>query len=192
MEIDRKRRLFWPVSRGMDVAAKPTNLLGLHSPLGSYDTTLPAKPDDYFRFMYKTAEEWADSLSKYPRAVPLRETYKLKECSAALEYSMTSDATGVFCDVDLNWVAVWDTPRGIRLALIQEPSPSYDQILASYDEANYVAFKSTHNNGLKTAMQHEDGYVEVFDVNRHRAPQRTGLFSRLASVETLENGYRAL
>lgn len=83
------------------------------------------------------------------------------------------------CDIPLGWLVAWDTPDGVRHALLrQKRVPTFDEVIASRSQSDYLKFERLWRPGRddrkssearaegqligKYAFHREDGTVEVF------------------------------
>ena len=96
LEIDRGRRLFWPV-RGSDVLSKPPGIVGMRPAHGRFTAQLePISPTEQQALYKATAGDPSPYAAEIPRCLV--------------------GTPG--CDFSMVWAVAWEQPEGARLSLL--------------------------------------------------------------------------
>lgn len=176
VEIDRERRLLWPV-RGSDVIAKPDDLIGLRPLTGVVTSQVKPLTPAELTNLYRP--ETPDS-SPYVADLPV----------------CVVEQPG--CDITLKWTALWERDgRQIGLALLGDAAiqnqgyrqydlPTYLEIAATSDVADYDFVRdlapdpkqeSIYSHGRAVyASRRFDG---MFDVHAYDRTDTKGQFERI-------------
>lgn len=135
LEIDRQRRLFWPV-RGSDIRAKPPGMLGLRPVSGRFTAAAEPISETELQALYSSADQ---DNSPYAAQMPI--------CSV--------NQPG--CDFSSVWSAIWSIEGAPRIALLGEslPDPHYvfydlptfEEFAGSAAAADYVLVRALSERG---------------------------------------------
>lgn len=117
VELDRARRLFWPV-HGSDIRAKPPGMLGIRPVSGRYTAAAEPVSEQQLQTLYGAP---ANDPSPYAKDLP------------------TCFVDTPECDFSMVWSAIWDQDEEPRIALIGD-AEDVDRYLYSYDLPTFDAF----------------------------------------------------
>ena len=130
LEIDRERRLFWPV-RGSDVLSKPPGIIGMRPVSGRFTSLLePVSAAEQQALYTSVAGDPSPYAAQMPRCLVGRRG----------------------CDLSRVWTVAWQEADGVRLALVGDSKeadnywlydlPSFKEIAGSGAAADYTLVRN--------------------------------------------------